>query len=177
MSTRRLQGDHPRDDRHMSLGHDIDLPARRSGVSLGYLVAAAVAASLWLGVGIVLLPGMLVLALVHWWAAPALDELAASHHHWLARHHLWSFIVLLAVLVGPLAALPALYETVTTVFNTLMHAPHPGETLTAAWQELNLPTLLLAGFVLLFGWLVATFWISLRLLRVGLRWTDKRPAP
>lgn len=151
------------------------LPLHRRGVTAGYLAAAAIAVSLWLGIGALLLPIMLILALVHWWSAPTIDTLAASHHYWLARHHLWSVGLLLAVLIGPLFALPALWTTATTVFNTLLHAPHPGQTLAAAWPSLPIATLVFAGLVLVFGWLLATFWISLRLLRTGLRWADSRP--
>lgn len=148
----------------------------RHGVTAGYLAAAGVAGSLWLGVGIVLLPVMLLLALLHWWHTPTLDALAASHHQWLAQHHLYSFGVLLAVLIGPLFALPALFQAAHTIWNTLLYAPHPGATINAAWSSLPWPTLLLAATVWLVGWLVATFWISLRLLRRGLRWADGRPA-
>lgn len=159
----------------MAIDASIELPVHRRGVTAGYLAAAAIAVSLWLGVGVLLLPAMLVLALLHWWSAPTIDVLAAEHHHWLAVHHLWSVGVLLAVLIGPLFALPALWTTATTVLNTLVYAPHPEQTLAAAWQSLPISTLLFAGFVLVFGWLIATFWISLRLLRAGLRWADGRP--
>ncbi|MDA3921068.1 MAG: hypothetical protein PF501_10370 [Salinisphaera sp.] len=155
---------------------NVDLPAHRRGVTAGYLVAAVIAASLWLGVGVLLLPLMLILALLHRWAAPTLDELAASHHHWLAAHHFWSVLVLSAVLIAPLAALPTLCQTATTVLNTLTLAPNPVETLAAAWPELNLPILFIATLILLVGWFVVTFWISWRLLRQGLRWADGRPA-
>lgn len=158
----------------MSIDASIALPLHRRGVSVGYLAAAAIAVSLWLGVGLLLMPVMLILALLHWWSAPTIDALAAGHHRWLAVHHLLSVGVLLAVLIGPLFALPALWTTASTVVNTLIYAPNPGPTLAAAWQSLPIPTLLLAGFVFVFGWLLASFWISLRLLRSGLRWADGR---
>lgn len=152
------------------------LPAYRRSVTAGYLAAGTIAASLWLGVGVLLLPVMLGLALLHRLAESTIDAVAASHHRWLAAHHLWSVLVLLIVLVAPLAALPPLWQTVTTVLNTLLQAPHPVETLAAAWPALNVPVLALAGVILIPSWFVVIFWISWRLLQHGLRWADGRAA-
>ena len=145
-------------------------------VTIGYIVAAAIVAALWLGVGILLLPVMAVIALLHWWAAAGQDALVASHHRWLGRHHALSVLALLFVLLAPLAALPTLFTSAMTVLNTLAYAPHPAETLAAAWPELGIGTLMLAVFIATAGWLLVTLWLSIRLVRRWLRWADRRPA-
>src|SRR5699024_983410 len=124
------------------------------------LVAAALALSLWFGVGVLLLPVMLAMALVHFIArAGHGNYLAASHHRWLAAHHLWSVIALLAVLILPVFSLPALISDTTTIVNTLMQSPHPIETLNAAWPTFNhLPTIIAGGLVFLLGWYAVTIW-------------------
>lgn len=146
------------------------------GVTFGYIGAGAIAAALWLGVGILLIPVMAVIALLHWWAAAGQAPLANSHHRWLGRHHALSVLALLAVLLAPLAALPTLYTSAVTILNTLAYAPHPAETLAAAWPDLGLGTLMLALFIATAGWLLATLWLSIRLVRRWLRWADRRPA-
>lgn len=152
-------------------------PATRpASVTAGYVGAGAIALALWLGVGILLIPVMAVIALLHGWAAPRHTPLAASHHRWLARHHVLSLIALLLVLVAPLAALPTLLTSAMTVLNTLAYAPHPVETLAAAWPELGIGTLMLAVFVATVGWVLVTLWISVRLIRRWLRWADRQPA-
>lgn len=146
------------------------------GVTFGYICAGAIAAALWLGVGILLMPVMAVLALVHWWAAVAQTSLVSSHHRWLGRHHAISTLALLLVLLAPLAALPTLYTSALTVLNTLAYAPHPMETLAAAWPELGVGTLLAALFIATVGWMLVTLWLSIRLVRRWLRWADRRSA-
>lgn len=142
-------------------------------VTLGYLIAGAFALALWFGVGVLLLPIMLAMALFHALAKNRQHPLAASHHRWLAAHHLGSVIVLLAVLILPLLSIPALISDATTVMNTLSQSPHPLETLSAAWPSFNhLPTLIASGLIFVFGWFVAVLWISFRLLRRGLRWAE-----
>lgn len=144
-------------------------------VTLGYAAAGAIAAALWLGIGITLIPVMLLMALAHALAASD-DGLVRAHHRWLARHHLYSALVLIAVIVLPVLTLPTLLDHTMTVINTLRYAPHPLETLAAAWPQLGVGTLLLAVFIALAGWLIAMIWISLRLVRAWLRWMDGRPA-
>lgn len=146
------------------------------GVTLGYIAAGTLAAALWLGFGVLLVPLMLVMALLHWLAAAGTASVADSHHSWLGRHHALSALALLLVLVAPLFAIPTLLTSVMTVLNTLAYAPHPVETLAAAWPELGVGTLLLAAFVAIIGWLLVTLWISIRLIRRWLRWSDNRPA-
>lgn len=146
------------------------------GVTLGYILAGTLAAALWFGVGVLLIPVMLVMALLHWLATPGTQTLADSHHRWLGRHHALSALALVLVLIAPLLALPTLLTSAMTVLNTLAYAPHPMETLAVAWPELGVGTLLLAAFVALAGWLLVTLWISIRLIRRWLRWTDNRPA-
>lgn len=145
-------------------------------VTFGYLIAAAIAVALWFGIGVILLPVMLVMAVLHILAGPVCNRLAAGHHRWLAAHYLWSLVALLAVLVLPFIAIPALLADTATVFNTLVQAPHPLRTLAAAWPSFgHLPTLVGSGLILVFGWYVVTFWISFRLLRRGLRWAEGAP--
>lgn len=147
------------------------------GVTLGYLIAAGVAAALWIGIGVILLPAMLLLAVVHALAAPGRVDLAGSHHRWLAAHHLWSAVALAVVMIAPLLAVPALLTDAMTVLNTLVYAPHPMATLAAAWPTLgHWPTLVGAGMLFFFGWFIVTLWISFRLLRRGLRWAEGLPA-
>jgi len=146
------------------------------GVTFGYIGAGAIAVSLWLGVGLLLIPVMGVIALTHWWAAAGQTPLVRSHHRWLGRHHAISVLALLLVLFAPLAALPTLYNSALTILNTLAYAPHPGETLAAAWPELGLGTLMLALFVATVGWVLVTLWLSIRLVRRWLRWADRRGA-
>jgi len=146
------------------------------GITVGYLVAGATAAALWIGVGVLLMPLMLVFALLHWFAAGGHNPIAHSHHRWLARHHALSCVVLLLVLIAPLLVLPTLYNSAMTVLNTLAYAPHPAETLAAAWPQLGIGQLMFAVFVTSAGWLLATLWISVRVIRRWLRWTDRRPA-
>ena len=147
-----------------------------ASVTAGYLAAGAMVAALWLGVGILLIPVMAVIALLHWWAAAGQNALLASHHRWLGRHHALSAIALLLVLLAPLAALPTLFTSAMTVLNTLAYAPPPAQTLAAAWPELGIGTLMLAVFVATAGWLLVTLWLSIRLVRRWLRWADRRPA-
>lgn len=152
-------------------------PSSAPGVSAGYLLAAGMAAALWIGIGVILLPVMLVLALAHGLAAAGRIGLAGSHHRWLAVHHLWSAGAIAIVLIAPLLAVPALLSNAMTVFNTLLYAPHPIATLAAAWSTLDHGSMLAgAGLILFFSWFVVTFWISLRLLRRGLRWAEGVPA-
>ncbi|HET7312961.1 hypothetical protein [Salinisphaera sp.] len=151
--------------------------ASSSGVTLGYLVAAGLTAGLWTGVGLILLPVMLLLAALHALAAAGGVDCPGSHHRWLAAHYLLSVIALCLVLLAPLAALPALLTDTMTVINTLLYAPHPIATLAAAWPALgHWPTLIGAGLVFFFGWFAVMLWISLRLLRRGLRWAEGAPA-
>lgn len=151
--------------------------ASAPGVSIGYLVAAALAAALWIGIGMALVPIMLLLAIVHAAAATGRANLAGSHHRWLAAHHLWASIGLIIVLIAPLAALPALLSNAMTILNTLIYAPHPIQTLAAAWPALaHWPSMIGAGLTFVFGWFVVTVWISFRLLRRGLRWAEGAPA-
>lgn len=152
--------------------------SRAPALTFGYLAAGALAAGLWLGIGILLLPVMLVLAAWHWMASgQTIDSLAAEHHRWLARHHIGATVALSLVLILPVLAIPALLDTLQTLINTLVFAPHPFATLAAAWPAFDhLPMLFLAGLVLAFGWLAATIWISARLLFKGLRWAEGRPA-
>jgi hypothetical protein len=149
---------------------------RSVGVTFGYICAGAIAVALWLGVGILLIPVMAVIAPIHWWAAAGQTPLIDTHHRWLARHHAISVLALLLVLFAPLAALPTLYTSAMTVLNTLAYAPHPAETLAAAWPELGIGTLMLAVFVATAGWILVTLWLSIRLVRRWLRWADGRPA-
>jgi hypothetical protein len=146
-------------------------------VTLGYLIAAGIALSLWFGFGILLLPVMLIMALLHALAAPRSPSLAAGHHRWLAAHHLWSITALVEVPALALLAFPFLLSNAAVIFNTLIHAPHPIETLVAAWPAFIHPAALVGGgLALVSGWYVVTFWISLRLLRRGLRWAEGAPA-
>ncbi|ROO24752.1 hypothetical protein SAOR_14215 [Salinisphaera orenii MK-B5] len=161
--------------------NDIDHPrpaagAGGAGVTLGYLTAAAVLAALWVGVGVVLIPVIAVLAIPHGLATGGADPVIAGHHRWLMRHHLWSAATLLLVLIAPLLAIPTLLDTTMTVLNTMAYAPHPMETLAAAWPELGIGTLMLAAFVAIAGWLIVTLWLSVRLIRRWLRWMDRAPA-
>ncbi|ERJ20766.1 hypothetical protein SSPSH_000108 [Salinisphaera shabanensis E1L3A] len=152
-------------------------PVEQSGgVTAGYIAAGAIVAALWLGVGILLIPVMAVIALLHWWAAAGQSALVASHHRWLGRHHAISATALVLVLVAPLAALPTLLTSAMTVLNTLAYAPNPVETLAVAWPELGIGTLMLAVFVATAGWILVTLWLSIRLVRRWLRWADRRPA-
>lgn len=147
------------------------------GVTLGYLAGAAIAAALWIGLGIALLPVMLALAVLHAIAASGRVGRAGSHHRWLAAHHLWSVTGFLIVLIAPLASVPALLANTMTIFNTLVYAPHPLQTLAVAWPSLaNWPTLIDSGLTIVIGWFVVTLWISIRLLRRGLRWAEGAPA-
>ena len=119
---------------------------------------------------------MAVIALLHWWAAAGQAPVPASHHRWPGRHHALSATALLLVLLAPLAALPTLFTSAMTVLNTLAYAPHPAETLAAAWPELGIGTLMLAVFIATAGWLLVTLWLSVRLVRRWLRWADRRAA-
>lgn len=146
------------------------------GVAGGYILAGCLAALLWLGVGLLLLPLMAVLAVLHGIAGLSANGTARSHHLWLARHHLWATIALLAVTVAALFTVPAALDTGMTILNTLAYAPHPAETLAAAWPALNLPGLVALGVVAFVGWLLVTLWLSIRLIVRWLRWVDRRPA-
>lgn len=146
------------------------------GVTVGYLLAGAAAAALWIGIGVLLMPVMAVLALLHWIAGSASDAVVTSHHRWLARHHALSVVALLCVLAVPLLALPTLRSTAMTVFNTMAYAPHPAETLAAAWPELGVGTLMFAAFIAVAGWVLVTLWLSIRVILGWLRWADRRPA-
>lgn len=147
-----------------------------AGVNLGYLLAGAMAGALWIGIGMMLIPLMVVLALVHRLAATGAAPLTGSHHRWLARHHLYSATALVCVLIAPLFALPGLVDTLSTILNTLAYAPHPIATLQRALPQLDLGPPLAFGLIALGGWFVATLWISLRLIRRGMLWAEGRGA-
>lgn len=145
------------------------------GVTLGYLTAAGIIATLWLGWGIILLPLVILLAILHTIAARQhAIPLPASHHRWLARHHVWTLIGFGIIFLMPLAAVPELLTTGRTILNTLLQAPHPLRTLAAAQPELiNWPNLVHNGLTILFVWFCLLFWLSIRLIRRGLRWAEK----
>lgn len=145
-------------------------------MTVGYLLAGLIAAALWIGVGVLLVPIMAVLALVHWTAKSTSEAVSRSHHRWLARHHVLSVIALLAVLAVPLLAMPTLHSTTLTILNTIAYAPHPAETLAAAWPALGVGKLVFAALVALAGWVLVTLWLSIRLIMCWLRWTDGRSA-
>ena len=149
---------------------------RAPGVTAGYLLAGLIAAALWVGIGVLLLPVMAVLALLHWMAGSARDAVRQSHHRWLARHHALSVLALSLVLAVPLLAIPTLHSTADTVLNTIAYAPHPGETLAAAWPALDIEELVAAGFIAVAGWARVTLWLSVRVILRWLRWTEGRPA-
>jgi len=146
------------------------------GVTFGYMLAGVAAAALWIGVGVLLIPVMAVLALLHWMAGASPDIVVESHHRWLARHHALSVLALLLVLIAPLLAIPTLLNAGTTVLNTLAYAPHPAETLAVAWPELGVGKVMFAGFIAVAGWLLVTLWLSIRVILRWLRWADRRPA-
>lgn len=145
-------------------------------VSLGYLAAGAIALAVWLGVGWLLWPLMPVLAWIHARAAKRGAYVLRAHHRWLAHHHLLFAAGLLAVVAVPLAVLPAVLHDLGTWANTWWYAPHPAATLAAAWPPEDLPRLIAATLVALAGWFVVTLWMSLRLLRRGLKWAEA-PTP
>lgn len=146
------------------------------GVTGGYILAGCLAALLWLGVGLLLVPLMLVLAVLHAIAGLSTRDPARGHHLWLARHHGWATLALGAVTAAALFTVPAALDTGATILNTLAYAPHPAETLAAAWPALNLPGLVALGFAAFAGWLVVTLWLSIRLILRWLRWAERRPA-
>lgn len=146
------------------------------GIPLGYLAAASIMAALWLGWGLILLPLVGLLAILHILAARqhVLPQ-PAGHHYWLARHHIWTFIGLGILLMMPPATGPQLLTAGQTIFNTLLQAPHPLQTLAAAHPELsNWPNLIHNGLIILWIWFCLLLWLSIRLLRRGLRWAEKR---
>ncbi len=146
------------------------------GVTTGYIAAAALAALLWLGVGLLLIPLMVVLAVLHGMAWTTTDAVVRSHHRWLARHHGLAAIALLAVTLAALFAVPAALHTGMTILNTLAYAPQPFATLAAAWPELDLIGPIALAVLAFAGWLIVTLWISIRLILRWLRWADRRMA-
>src|SRR5699024_4431250 len=142
----------------------------------GYLLAAGLIFLLWFGFGLLLLPIMALLALAHAWRGLALNGVARSHHLWLARHHVWATLALLAVTAAVIVAVPVAIESGVTILNTLVQAPDPIATLAAAWPALDLPRIVTLGLMAFVGWLLVTLWLSIRLIRRWLRWVDRRMA-
>ncbi|HLQ84525.1 MAG TPA: hypothetical protein VK110_00085 [Salinisphaeraceae bacterium] len=146
------------------------------GVTGGYLLAGCMLLLLWFGIGLLLLPIMAVLAVLHALRGLAVDGVARSHHLWLARHHLWATLALLLVTLTALTAVPLAVRSGSTMLNTLAQAPSPLQTLAAAWPQLGLPHIVLLGLTAFLGWLLVTLWLSIRLIRRWLRWIDRRKA-
>lgn len=142
----------------------------------GYILAACLIILLWFGFGLLLLPVMPVLAVVHALRGLALDGVPRSHHLWLARHHLWATLALLLVTAAAIVGVPLAVESGATLINTLTQAPDPIATLAAAWPALRLPQIVSLGLLAFLGWLLVTLWLSIRLIRRWLRWIDRRRA-
>lgn len=146
------------------------------GVTGGYILAFCLLLLLWFGVGVLLLPVMAVLSVLHALRGQSVDGLARSHHLWLARHHLWATIALLLVVAVALVAIPIAARTGMTLLNTLAQAPNPIETIMVAWPTLALPQIIALGLVAFLGWLLVTLWLCIRLLIRWQRWLNGRQA-
>lgn len=151
-------------------------PTNAPAVTSGYILAGCLIVLLWFGVGVLLLPIMAVMAVLHALRGLAMQGLARSHHLWLARHHLWATIALLLVIAVAMIAVPLAAQTGMTILNTLAQAPNPVETLMAALPALDLPTIFTLGLVAFLGWLLVTCWLTLRLILHWLRWHHGRMA-
>lgn len=151
-------------------------PSPAPGVIGGYILAGCLIVLLWFGVGVLLLPVMAVLAVLHALRGLSLEGLPRSHHLWLARHHLWATIALVLVTAAALVAVPLAVQTGMTVINTLAQAPNPIETLAAALPALGLPRIVTLGLIAFLGWFLVTLWLSVRLIVHWLRWVDRRKA-
>src|SRR5699024_1383459 len=98
------------------------------------------------------------------------------YHLWLARHHLWATLALLAVTAAVIVAVPMAVASGATILHTLAQAPDPNATPAAAWPPLQLPRIVTLGLMAFAGWLLVTLWLSIRLIRRWLRWLDRRMA-
>lgn len=146
------------------------------GVTGGYVLAGCLIVLLWFGAGVLLLPVMAVLAVLHVLRGLAMSGVARSHHLWLARHHLWATLALLCVIAAAVVALPLAAQTGMTIFNTLLQAPNPIETLVVAMPALGLPKIITLGLFAFLGWLLVTLWLTIRLVVHWRRWSERRKA-
>lgn len=146
------------------------------GITGGYLLAGCLILLLWFGFGVLLLPVMAILAVLHALRGLSLQGIARSHHLWLARHHLWATIALVLVIAAAVVAVPMAIQSGVTIINTLAQAPNPMETLAAAWPALGLPQIVALGLLAFLGWFLVTLWLSVRLIVRWLRWVDGRRA-
>lgn len=146
------------------------------GITGGYVLAACLLILLWFGVGLLLLPVMAVLAVLHTLRGMSLTGIPRSHHLWLARHHAWATIALLLITAAVLVVIPMAIQSGMTIINTLVQAPNPIATLAAAWPALGLPQIATLGLLAFIGWLLVTLWLSIRLVTHWLRWVDRRKA-
>lgn len=151
-------------------------PTCAPGITGGYVAAAGIVILLWFGLGLLLLPVMAILAVIHALRGLAVDGVPRSHHLWLARHHVWSVLALLLVTAAVLVAVPMAIQAGMTIVNTLAQAPNPVATVAAAWPALGLPRIVTLGLLAFGGWLVVTIWLSIRLIVHWLRWVDRRRA-
>lgn len=146
------------------------------GVTGGYILAGALILLLWFGVGVLLLPIMAVLAVLHALRGLSMTGVTRSHHLWLARHHLWATLALLLIVAVALIAVPLAARTGMTIFNTLLQAPNPIETLAAAFPALGLPKIITLGLSAFLGWLLVSLWLTVRLVVHWRRWSSRRRA-
>jgi|GEM_PF-1684853 len=149
-------------------------------VTGSYILAGCLVILLWFGIGLLLLPIMLVLAVLHAWYGLALTGMPRSHHLWLARHHLWATLALVSVSALPIISVPLANRTdfslLNSLLDTLLQAPNPIATFSAALPALGLPQIFMLGLLAFLGWLLVTLWLTLRLVSHWLRWVDRRQA-
>ncbi len=160
-------------------------PSTSVGVVLGYAGAASMVLLIFVQLGLlaVLLAPFLLVG--HWMAARGKDPVSASHHRFLGRTWLYAALAQFAVLAAIGFAFTEVWNLGVIVVDA-MAAAEPGEELAMAFQSLSAyldytagrPLITLAAVFILHG--VATTvigaWLSVRLVRRWLRWSDRQAA-
>jgi uncharacterized membrane protein len=155
------------------------------GVVLGYATAASMVLMIFVQLGLFAVLLAPVMCVLHWVTARGHDSVNASHHRFLARTWLYAIIAQLAVLTALGFAFAEVWNLGAIIIDAVA-AAQPGEEAAMAFDSLaayldytaGRPLFMLVAAFLVHG--VATTvigaWLSVRLVRRWLRWSDRRPA-
>lgn len=155
------------------------------GVVLGYAAAAAMVLLIFVQMGLFAVLLAPVMCVLHWVIASGRVPVIASHHRFLARTWLYALLAQVAVLGVIGVAFAEVWSLGTIVFDAIA-AAEPGEEVAMAANSLSAyldytagrPLLMLVGAFVIHA--IATTvigaWLSIRLVRRWLRWSDGQPA-
>lgn len=155
------------------------------GLVLGYASAAAMVLLIFVQLGLFVVLLAPVMCVVHWVTASGRDHLSASHHRFLARTWLYAMVAQLAVLATLGIAFTEVWNLGTIIFDAIA-AAEPGEEAAMAFSSLTAyldytagrPLFMLMAVFVIHGLATTVIgaWLSVRLVRRWLRWSDRQPA-